>query len=148
MADDVLRITRSVGLPGLILAGEIDESSYPVLVRSLAALGSSRDVHVDLGGVDYCDLAGLRAIICAGGPGDTAPGEATPGAGIDGRVTPQAPALGGTAPGGRLAGGRVVLHAVPGRLRRILQILGWDAMPGVGFDERSLPGGRDPVSIR
>lgn len=132
MADDVLRITRSVGLPGLILAGEIDESSYPVLVRSLAALGSSRDVHVDLGGVDYCDLAGLRAIICAGGPGDT----------------PQAPALGGPAPGGRLAGGRVVLHAVPGRLRRILQILGWDAMPGVGFDERSLPGGRDPVSIR
>jgi len=163
VADDVLRITRSVGLPGLILAGEIDESSYPVLVRSLAALGSGRDVHVDLGGVDYCDLAGLRAIICAGGPGDAAPGEATPGAGIDGRVTPQAPALGGTAlggtalggtalggtaPGGRLAGGRVVLHAVPARLRRILQILGWDAMPGVGFDERSLPGGRDPVSIR
>jgi hypothetical protein len=127
VADDVLRITRSAGLPGLILAGEIDESSYPVLVRSLAALGSGRDVHVDLGGVDYCDLAGLRAIICARGPGDAAPG-------------------GGLASG--LAGGRVVLHAVPGRLRRILQILGWDAMPGVGFDERSLPGGRDPVSIR
>jgi hypothetical protein len=127
VADDVLRITRSLGLPGLILAGEIDESSYPVLVRSLAALGSGRDVHVDLGGVDYCDLAGLRAIICARGPGDDAPG-------------------GGLASG--LGGGRVVLHAVPGRLRRILQILGWDAMPGVGFDERSLPGGRDPVSIR
>ncbi|HEX3925651.1 MAG TPA: STAS domain-containing protein [Streptosporangiaceae bacterium] len=138
MADDVLRITRSVGLPGLILAGEIDESSYPVLVRSLAALGSAQDVHVDLGGVDYCDLAGLRAIICVAAPGDT----------------PQAPAPAGPAPsgpapgGGRLAGGRVVLHAVPGRLRRILQILGWDAIPGVGFDERSLPGGRDPVSIR
>jgi anti-anti-sigma regulatory factor len=128
VADDVLRITRSEGLPGLILAGEIDESSYPVLVRSLAALGPGRDVHVDLGGVAYCDLAGLRAIICAGGPGGRAPGDGLGAAG--------------------LRGGRVVLHAVPGRLRRILQILGWDAMPGVGFDERGLPGGRDPVSIR
>lgn len=125
MADDELRITRSQGLPGLILAGEIDESSYPVLVRSLAALGSLRDVHVDLGGVDYCDLAGLRAIIRAAGPDDAA--EPAPG---------------------DLTAGRVVLHAVPGRLRRILQILGWDAMPGVGFDERRLPGGRDPVSAR
>jgi hypothetical protein len=127
--DDVLRITKSESLPGLILAGEIDESSYPVLVRSLANLDPDHGVHVDLSGVAYCDLAGLRAIVCAGEPGnDSTPDD--------------------SAPDDSAPGGPVVLHAVPPRLRKILQILGWDATPGVTFDERNLPGGRDPVGAR
>jgi ABC-type transporter Mla MlaB component len=114
MADDALRITPVNGVPGLVIAGEIDESSYPRLVQGLAALNPRGDVHIDLSGVEFCDLAGLRAIVC---------------------VT--------EADAGDPAAGHLTLHAVPDRLRRILQILGWDEMPGVGFTGERLPTGRE-----
>jgi ABC-type transporter Mla MlaB component len=111
---DVLRITPANGVSGLVIAGEIDESSYSRLVRGLRAVDPRGDVHIDLSGVEFCDLAGLRAIVCvtetdAGGP----------------------------------APGHLTLHAVPDRLRRILEILGWDDMPGVGFADERLPTGRE-----
>jgi ABC-type transporter Mla MlaB component len=114
VADDALRITPANGAPGLVIAGEIDESSYSRLVQRLAALDPRGDVHIDLSGVEFCDLAGLRAIVCVtqAEAGDSAPGHLT-------------------------------LHAVPDRLRRILQILGWDDMPGVGFADERLPTGRE-----
>ena len=114
MADDVLRITRADGGLGLVIAGEIDESTYPQLVRGLAALNRRGDIHIDLAGVSFCDLAGLRAIVTAAEPetGDSARGHLT-------------------------------LHAVPHRLRRILEILGWDDMPGVGFTDERLPTGHE-----
>lgn len=113
VADDVLRITKAGDRPGLIMAGEIDESSYSVLLQSLAALAARGDVHVDLGGVEFCDLAGLRAIVCATGSG-----------------------------GDHHPDRHVILHAVPPRLRKILEILGWDVLPGVAFDDRRFPPGR------
>lgn len=112
MADDVLRITPANGAPGLIIAGEIDESSYPRLMQVLTALNPHGDVHIDLSGVEFCDLAGLRAIVCVTERSDGDPG-------------------------------RLTLHAVPGRLRRILQILGWDEMPGVRFTDQGLPAGHE-----
>jgi ABC-type transporter Mla MlaB component len=114
MADDALRITAANGVPGLVIAGEIDESSYPRLVHDLAVLNPRSDVHIDLSGVEFCDLAGLRAIVCVtqSDSGDPVPGHLT-------------------------------LHAVPDRLRRILQILGWDDMPGVGFADERLPNGHE-----
>jgi ABC-type transporter Mla MlaB component len=114
MADDALRITPASGAQGLVIAGEIDESSYRLLMRGLAAVNPRDDVHIDLSGVEFCDLAGLRAIVC---------------------VT--------QADAGDSALGHLTLHAVPDRLRRILQILGWDDMPGVGFAEDRLPTGRE-----
>jgi len=114
MADDPLRITPANGVPGLVIAGEIDESSYRRLLRGLAALDPRGDVHIDLSGVEFCDLAGLRAIVCVT--------EASAGDPVPGHLT---------------------LHAVPDRLRRILQILGWDDMPGVGFADERLPTGRE-----
>jgi anti-anti-sigma factor len=114
MGNEVLRITQANGAPGLIIAGEIDESSYPLLLQSLASLNAHRDVHIDLGGVEFCDLAGLRAIVC---------------------VTEQ-----GT---GDTPAGRLTLHAVPERLRRILEILGWQDMPGVAFTEQRLQTGHE-----
>jgi anti-anti-sigma regulatory factor len=109
VADEALRIAKADGEPGLIIAGEVDESGYPVLLQSLAALGRAGKVHVDLGGIEFCDLAGLRAIVYAGRlDGDAAPDRC------------------------------VCLHAVPPRLRKILSILGWDEMPGITFDEASL----------
>ena len=107
--DGVLRITRSGRPPVVALAGEIDEASYPGLVSALdqAADGES-EIHFDLAGVEYCDLAGLRAIICV------------TGVGLDGR------------------GGwrRVVLHELSPELRTVLRILGWDSTPGLTMDER------------
>jgi len=114
MADDVLRITQANGGLGLIIAGEIDESSYRRLMQGLAAVNPRGDVHIDLAGVEFCDLAGLRAIVC---------------------VT--------EADGGGSAAGHLTLHAVPDRLRRILEILGWDDMPGVGFTDERLPTGHE-----
>lgn len=58
--------------PGLAIAGEIDEDTYPALVEKLAELARGRDeVHVDLTAVQYCDLAGLRAIVRAATTGRT-----------------------------------------------------------------------------
>jgi ABC-type transporter Mla MlaB component len=114
MADDALQITPANGAPGLVIAGEIDESSYRRLLRGLAALDPRGDVHIDLSGVEFCDLAGLRAIVCVT--------EAN-----DGHSAPR----------------HLTLHAVPDRLRRLLQILGWDDMPGVGFADERLPTGRE-----
>jgi ABC-type transporter Mla MlaB component len=48
----------------LILGGEIDEAARRALVRKLGAFARRRDeVHIDLSEVDYCDLAGLRAVV-------------------------------------------------------------------------------------
>jgi len=110
VTDEVLRITKTCNLPGLIIVGDIDESTYSYLMDSLAALPPAGDVHVDLGGVEFCDLAGLRAIVCLTG---------CAGDGIQAR--------------------RVVLHAVPPRLKKILDILGWDVMPGLAFDGEATP---------
>ena len=73
--DGVLRITRIPGPglspsgvsgpgPGYALAGEIDESTVRGLAGKLAELTADVDeVHLDLGALDYSDLAGLRAIV-------------------------------------------------------------------------------------
>lgn len=118
MADEVLRISKVDGPPGLVIAGEVDESGYPILLHCLAALGTHGEVHIDLGGIEFCDLAGLRAIVCVGRPDE----DANPGR-------------------------RVYLHAVPGRLRKILHILGWDNAPGLAFDEASLAPGPAPACL-
>lgn len=67
--DGVLRITRIPG-PGPVsgsgysLAGEIDASTVRGLAGKLAELAADLDeVHLDLGALDYSDLAGLRAIV-------------------------------------------------------------------------------------
>jgi anti-anti-sigma regulatory factor len=101
MADEVLRIVRSGDQAGLVIAGEIDESGYELLLQSLAALPPRGEVHIDLGGVEFCDLAGLRAVLSLAEPA---------------------------------ADRHLIVHAMPPQLRRIVQILGWDTMPGVELD--------------
>jgi ABC-type transporter Mla MlaB component len=119
VADEVLRISKVEGRPGLVIAGEIDEAGYPVLLQCLAALDTGGEVHVDLAAVEFCDLAGLRAIVTVGRPEEQA------GPGRD-----------------------VCLHAVPSRLRNILHILGWDETPGLTFDELSLARLTDTADLR
>lgn len=98
----VLRITRTASPPGLAIAGEIDESTYAALVQALDEIApDQREVHIDLAEMVYCDLAGLRAIVRLAAANDT-----------------------GTV---RL----VQLHDVPPQLRAVLEIIGWDTIPGL-----------------
>lgn len=116
-ADDsgVLRITQLAAPAGLAIAGEIDEATYPALVTSLHELADGHPiVHLDLGAVSYCDLAGLRAIVRL--------------AARDG--TPRD----GTARDGTAGPRRVVLHGVPQHIRMVLAITGWDALPGLSVE--------------
>lgn len=101
--DGVLRVGRAGSPPVLVITGEIDESNYPGLVGALERLTSGvGEVHVDLAGVAFCDLAGLRAIVRLAEPGRDCSG-----------------------------GRRLVLHQVPRQVRKMLQIVGWDATPGL-----------------
>lgn len=116
-AEEALRITKAHDQPGLIIAGEVDESGYVLLLQSLAALDHYGGIHIDLGGIEFCDLAGLRAIVCAGRPGeDPGPGR------------------------------QVCLHAVPPQLLKIMQILGWDDRRGLTFNPASLSSEHQPQS--
>jgi ABC-type transporter Mla MlaB component len=102
--DGILRITHA-GPADLAIEGEIDESTHSGLVRTLQQLADGqRSVQIDLGGVIYCDLAGMRSILLLG---RISPPDCTP------RVTD------------------LVLRDPPEQLRTILQILGWDAAPGL-----------------
>jgi ABC-type transporter Mla MlaB component len=100
--DGVLRIAATSTPPGLVIAGEIDESNYRALVGNLAEFASgAAEFHVNLADVQYCDLAGLRAIV----------------------------ALASAGRGGQSR--QVVLHDVPRQLRTALRLAGWDATPGL-----------------
>ena len=113
--DGVLRVACSGSPPVLVIAGEIDESNYSGLVGVLGRLTDGvGEVHVDLSGVAFCDLAGLRAIVRLAEPG--------PGGGRDGR--------------------RLVLHRVPRQMHKVLQIVGWDATPGLVLEPGGPKGGR------
>src|ERR1039457_2097328 len=65
----VLRMTSLGSPPVLTIDGEIDEDTYPALVRKLGELTGPAEIHLNLAGVRYCDLAGLRAMILLTGAG-------------------------------------------------------------------------------
>jgi ABC-type transporter Mla MlaB component len=107
--DGILRISRSGKPAVLTMAGEIDEHNFPGLVAALDEFGSrEREVRVNLGGITYCDLAGLRAILRLAGDADC--GQDTTG---------------------RL----LILQQVPQELKKIMGILGWDSTPGLVMDD-------------
>ena len=126
--DGVLRITTTDDPPGLAIAGEIDESTYAGLVSALDKLADGpAEIHVSLAAVSYCDLAGLRAIVRITG---------ADGNGADGS---------GGGRGGNGGSRRVVLHGVSGSIKTVLQIVGWDSIPGLALDQpdSSIPPGSD-----
>ncbi len=95
--------------PTVRLAGDIDEWTYPDLAGVLGGVATAPDrrIRIDLSDVEYCDVAGLRTIISlAGGDGDD-PDTA----------------------------GQLVLAHLPGSLRAVLRILGWDATPGLVLED-------------
>jgi ABC-type transporter Mla MlaB component len=90
---------------GLAVTGEIDESSFCFFAQALDALAEGSLVHIDLAGVEYCDVAGLRFMVQLTRTGD----------------------LNGDHESTR----RVVLHGVASQLRAVLGVLGWDRTPGL-----------------
>ena len=98
-----LSVSRS--RQGLAVTGEIDESSFCFFAQALDALAEGSLVHIDLAGVEYCDVAGLRLMV---------------------RLT-RADDLNGDHEGAR----HVVLHAAAPQLRAVLGVLGWDRTPGL-----------------
>jgi ABC-type transporter Mla MlaB component len=111
--DGVLRITTTDDPPGLAIAGEIDESTYAGLISVLDKLTDGpAEIHVSLAEVSYCDLAGLRAIVRITGAESN---------GADG--------------GGQVGGRRVVLHGISRPIKTVLQIVGWDSIPGLALDQ-------------
>lgn len=58
--------------PGLAIGGEIDEANYSDLAQMLGEVALGRvEVHVDLSAVEFCDVAGLRAIVRLAAAGRT-----------------------------------------------------------------------------
>lgn len=103
--DGVLRIAITGSPLSLAISGEIDEDTCPALARKLAQLTGPADIHLHLGGVTYCNLAGMRVII----------------------------GLAGASRGSYRR--RVILHEVPPELKTVLAILGWDSTPGLLMDD-------------
>jgi anti-anti-sigma factor len=59
-----LRVTRTLHPPTLSLTGEIDQWNARSVARGLqAALEREGDVHLDLSGVAFCDVEGIRALV-------------------------------------------------------------------------------------
>ena len=102
--DGTLQMSAVRNPPGLTIAGEIDEDTYPSLVTKLGELDGLAEIHLNLAGLTYCDLAGLRAIVRL----------ASASCGSEGR--------------------RLVLHDLPPQLRAVLRIVGWDSTPGLVID--------------
>jgi hypothetical protein len=148
--DGILRISRTGSPPVVAIAGEIDESTYSGLVSTLEELvNGPGEAHVNLAGIRYCDLAGLRAIIGLAGPGSGGPGSGGPdSAGPDGG----GPGSAGPDSGGPGSGGqdrsvtRLVLHEVPRHLKTVLEIVGWDTTPGLAIAEPQPPAAACPVA--
>ncbi|HEX2315722.1 MAG TPA: MEDS domain-containing protein [Thermomonospora sp.] len=62
-----LRITPTFTPPGLALAGAIDESTCPAVEEALRTAGvRSAHLCLDLSRLEFCDMAGLRALVGAG----------------------------------------------------------------------------------
>jgi anti-anti-sigma factor len=101
----VLRIIETAWPAGLQITGEIDEATYPALVTSLHDIAERHhEFHLDLSGVSYCDLAGLRAIVRLADHADAGPVR------------------------------HVLLHNVPHHMRVALAVTGWDALPGLAVE--------------
>lgn len=107
-----LHITVTTPPTTLRLDGVIDESTFGILTRALACARRSGEfpILVDLAGVEFCDVAGLRAIISAADGWD---------------------------PGCPEAGGITLVH-LPSYLATLLRILGWDATPGLTLADPGL----------
>lgn len=65
-ADRHLVVTRTEEPDGLCFAGEIDVTNSHAVAESLgnSSLGEA-DIHIDLSGLSFCDVSGIRSLVDA-----------------------------------------------------------------------------------
>ncbi|MFI0422821.1 STAS domain-containing protein [Spongiactinospora sp. 9N601] len=100
-ADRPLRITPLADRAGLRIEGEIDHTTLPALRRALATMGGG-SFSVDLSGLAFIDVGGLRALVTT------------------------AAALHGDDNGHVLT-----LRSAPWHVQRLLNLTGWHKAPGL-----------------
>ncbi|WP_158558051.1 STAS domain-containing protein [Spongiactinospora gelatinilytica] len=100
-ADRLLRITPLADRVGLRIEGEIDYATLPALRRALAAMGGGSFI-VDLSGLAFIDVGGLRALV----------------------TTAAALHDGGS-------GHVLTLRSAPWHVQRLLNLTGWHKAPGL-----------------
>ncbi|MEV0627835.1 STAS domain-containing protein [Nonomuraea wenchangensis] len=63
--EQLLRITPLVELVGLRIEGELDYVTLPALLPVLAAMSDRDSFSIDVSGLVFCDVGGLRALVTA-----------------------------------------------------------------------------------
>ncbi|MFC4114471.1 STAS domain-containing protein [Nonomuraea zeae] len=63
--DQLLRITPLVELAGLRIDGELDRATLPTLPPALASMSGRGSFSLDLSGLVFCDVGGLRTLVGA-----------------------------------------------------------------------------------
>ncbi|MDF5754629.1 STAS domain-containing protein [Spongiactinospora sp. TRM90649] len=114
--DQLLRITPLADRAGLRIEGEVDYATLPALRRALASMGGGSFI-VDLGGLAFIDVGGLRALV-------------TTAAALhdDG------------------SGHVLTLRSAPWHVQRLLNITGWHKAPGLRLHAPS-PGPGPPGHV-
>ncbi|MEV0386754.1 STAS domain-containing protein [Nonomuraea sp. NPDC050643] len=107
----VLRICPLADGAGLRVEGELDRTALPDLRQALGSMASG-GFCVDLGGLAFIDLGGLRALVSAGA--------ALYGGDGDRHV--------------------LTLRSVPPHVRRLLVLTGWHQAPGLHLQAPTRPG--------
>jgi anti-anti-sigma factor len=65
-ADKHLVVTRTEAPIGLYFAGEIDVTNSHAVAESLCnAAMDDADIHLDLSGLSFCDISGIRSLVDA-----------------------------------------------------------------------------------
>ena len=65
-ADKHLVVTRTLDPVGLRFSGEIDFTNSHALAQSISvARSAAGDMHLDLSGVIFCDISGIRSLVDA-----------------------------------------------------------------------------------
>ena len=65
-ADKQLLVSRTTMPDGLSFSGEIDTSNSHAIGAVIASVQvPDRDVHVDVAGLQFCDISGIRAFVAA-----------------------------------------------------------------------------------
>jgi len=61
--ETTLRIERTGSAGGYRIAGEIDLRTHDALAAALARIDGTGDIHLDLNDLEFCDAAGLGAMV-------------------------------------------------------------------------------------
>jgi anti-anti-sigma factor len=58
-----LAVTRTLAPAGLRFSGEIDAANVEIITDTLRSNQNGGDLHVDLSGLLFCDVSGIRALV-------------------------------------------------------------------------------------